>query len=407
MSAVLPTVTIGGVDYTGDTVGDLTIVRGRDTVYLTPSAGYARITLVDFAGFGLPIDIAETVTVTVKDSTGTDITVFVGYLTDISTDLLDAGVGQRPAAAYELYAVGPLARLSRRLIFEDGRPEETDGTRIRDAIADGLSTRWDEAGGTWDDTEPTLTWEDYDPGVDPTIIDTGVFDLAALPASDSGRTALEVISEASSSGEGLLYETLDGFVGWDNADARGAAGTPLTIPASAINAAGLRTLSSVSDLANRVTVSWAGGAETAQDDTSLLTYTLYEREISTILADATNAADRAETYVERHAYPTINLDSVVVRLDTLDDPTLADALLVARTSTSVLLTGLPATLGVTSLDGFVEGTQLRVDRFRAELRLSVSDAALSYFSVRFSGAPPSLTWDDVDATLTWQDARSL
>jgi hypothetical protein len=402
------TVTVGGQDFTGATLGDVTITRGRDVVYQQPPAGYARINVIDIAGTGLDLNISRTLTVTVKDSTDADLVVFSGYVTDVSADIYDPGVGpQAPAAIYSLYAVGPLARLSRRVGLFAGRPAETDGERILAAVAAGLATTWQEAVGAWEDVDPTVTWATFDPGYDTALIDPGVFDLVALDPDDGGYTALDIAAEASDSGEGLLYETLDGYVGWANADARGLNTSQIPVTGDMITAGGLRTSASIADLANRVTVAYPGGSETAQDDISIVDYTLFDRRITTSLANATNAGDRAEAYVERHAYPTINLDAISIRLDTLTDDTVRDQLLAAYSGTGILLTSLPATLGITRLDGFIEGTTLRLDQFRADLRLNVSDASLSYFSVRWSGAPPTLTWDTVDAMLTWQDARSL
>jgi hypothetical protein len=402
------TVTVGGQDFTGATLGDVTITRGRDVVYQQPPAGYARINVIDIAGTGLDLNISRTLTVTVKDSTDADLVVFSGYVTDVSADIYDPGVGpQAPAAIYSLYAVGPLARLSRRVGLFAGRPAETDGDRILAAVAAGLATSWQEAAGAWEDVDPTVTWATFDPAYDPALIDAGVFDLVALDPDDGGYTALDIAAEASDSGEGLLYETLDGYVGWANADARGLNTSQIPVTGDMITAGGLRTSASIADLANRVTVAYPGGSETAQDDISIVDYTLFDRRITTSLANATNAGDRAEAYVERHAYPTINLDAISIRLDTLTDDTVRDQLLAAYSGTGILLTGLPATLGITRLDGFIEGTTLRLDQFRADLRLNVSDASLSYFSVRWSGVTPTLTWDTVDAMLTWQDARSL
>jgi hypothetical protein len=400
-------VELDGVNYTGSALNGITITRGRDTVYQPAPSGYARVLLVDVDGLGLPVDITSTLTVGMKNALDDTLVVFKGYVTDISADLYSPGIGQRPAAIYSLMAVGPLARLARRIVLEDGRPAETDGQRIAAAIAAGLSTRWDETSGAWEDIDPTLTWATFDPGYDPALIDPGVFDLVALDAFDAGYTALEVAEQASSSGEGLLYETLDGFIGWENADARGAATNPLILDASVINANGIRTYSSVSDLVNRATVQYPGGAETAQDETSVQTFTLFERVVSTQLASSTAAGDRAVTFIERHAYPAINLDSVSVRLDTLDDPALADALLEARSGTYIRLVNLPTTLGLTYLDAFVEGTELRLERLRAELRMNVSDASLSYSQVRWSGVDAALEWGDVDGMLEWQNARSL
>jgi hypothetical protein len=402
------TVTIGAGDYTDETIGSVSITRGRDTVYSDPPAGYARIQLLDYAGTGLPVDIAETLEVTVEDSAAAPVTVFSGYVTDISADLYDPGISGNPAAIYTIVAVGPLARLSRRTVLAGGRPAETDSDRVRAAIESGLAVTWEEYPAVaWEDVDITTTWETVDPGYDADLIDGPVFDLGALPVADGGYSALEVATQASNSGDGLLYETLDGRVGWDNADARGTTTTYIDIPASVIGSAGLRSSSSVSDLANRVTVDYATGAETAQDSQSIIDYTLYERRISTVLANGSNAQDRAEMYVERHAYPAINLDRFSIRLDTLADTALLDDLLEVRSGSAVNLTGLPATLGYTQIPGFVEGTQLTFDRYRAELRLAVSDATLSFGSIRWSAVPQSLAWEDVSATLTWEDARSL
>ena len=181
----------------------------------------------------------------------------------------------------------------------------------------------------------------------------------------------------------------------------------IVVDGSDLLAGGLRTSSSVSDLANQFTVEFPTGGETAQDLTSIQEYTLYSRFVFTQLLNATNAEDRAVTYVQRHAYPVINLDAVTIRLDTVTDDALRDALLEVRSGTPLRLDNLPATLGLTFLNAFVEGTTLRLDRFRAELRLNVSDAALSYGDIRWSGVSDSLTWGDVDATLTWEDARSI
>jgi hypothetical protein len=402
------TVTLNGVDYTGDTIDRVTITRGRRLVYEPAPAGYCRATLIDLVGTGLPIDIAETLEVTVKDTGGTDITVFSGYVTEIAADLYDPGIGGTPAATYTIIAVGPLARLARRTVLAAGRPAELDGDRVAAAIEAGLAITWEEFPSiAWEDVDPTLTWETIDPGFDSDLIEPGVFDLSALDPADGGYTALEVAEQASSSGDGYLYETLDGFVGWANADSRGAATSYLDIPAGVIQAGGLRSSSSVADLANRVTVNYTGGAETSQDSTSIETYTLFARIISTSLANASNASDRADQYVERHAFPAINLDSFSIRLDTITDTVLLDELLEVAQNSPVNLTGLPDTLGYTQIPGFVEGTTLAIDRDRADLRLNVSDATLSYGSIRWSAVPQTLTWEDLPATLTWEDARSL
>lgn len=406
--APLPTVTVAGVDFTDDTVGQVTITRGRDNVYADPATSYARIQIVDLTGAGLDLAILRQVTVKVKDSASADVTVFRGEIVNVSADLYDPGIGSNTEAAiYNVFAVGPLARLARRTVLAGGRPAETDGERVAAAVSAGLARAWEEVGGSWSAQDATATWATFDPDYDPALIDSGVFDITALSATDGGYSALEVATNASNSGDGLLYETLDGRVGWANADARGLAGTPVVVPASAIIAAGTRSTSDAADLTNRVTVEYDGGAVTSEDSDSFLTYGVWERIITTQLVDVGNAEDRADNYVARHSYPTVNLGAITIRLDAVTDDAVRDDLLEVYSGSPIYLETLPVTIGMADLTGFVEGTTMTLDRFRAELRLNVSDALLSSGPVRWSGVAPTIAWEDVSATIDWENARTI
>ena len=57
-----PSIRINGVDFTGDTVGTITIRRGRDSVYVEPSSSYADITLRSF-DTAPPIQVGDRLTV--------------------------------------------------------------------------------------------------------------------------------------------------------------------------------------------------------------------------------------------------------------------------------------------------------------------------------------------------------
>lgn len=400
------TVTIEGVDFTGDTVGEVTIRRGRDNVYADPVAGYAVINLIDKDGTGFDIDPAVTVTVSIKDSAAAEVALFTGQVTDINRSLYSAGLAGDPASITTLSAVGPLALLSRRQVLPSGRSAEEDADRIRAALEEGLSRTWEELPqATWDDFDPTTTWADLDPSFDPTLIASGLFDLIALPAQEGGYTAFDVVSQASASAQGVIYETGTGLVGWDNADSRGDDPTYTNIAGTLINAQGLETSTSLSDIVNRVEVVYDGQVEEFRDDTSIVTFGRYDRRIETLLANQTAANRYGEDYLRRHAFPLINLSSVSVRIDGLADAD-ADDLLGIDINTPVFLEGLPDTLRVTNLPGFVEGLTWNIDAHRAQLTLNVSDAALSVGDIRWSQLPAALTWNDLPATLTWQDWRT-
>ena len=400
------TVTIAGVDFTGDTIGTVTIRRGRDDVYSDPVAGYAVVTLIDTDGTGFDIDPAVQLRVTLDDSTGSPVALFTGNVTDIERTLYNPGIVGDPASITTLTAVGPLAKLFRRQVLAAGRPAEEDADRIRAALEEGLSLTWEELPqDTWDDFDPAVTWAGIDPGFDPDLIADGLFDLIALPAQDGGYSAFDVVSAASASAQGIIYETGTGLVGWDNADSRGDDPDYTDITAGLIRADGLRTSTSLSDIVNVVEVIYDGAGEEFRDDASVVTFGRYDRRIETLLANQAAALRYGEDYLRRHSFPLVNLDAVTIRVDGLEDPQ-ADELLAIDINTPVFLEGLPDTVRVTNLPGFVEGLTWRIDAYRAELQLTVSDAALSVGDIRWSQLPATLTWDDLPATLTWQDWRT-
>jgi hypothetical protein len=399
------TVTIGTVDYTGDTVGTVSIQRGRDNVYADPSAGFATVQLIDKTGTGITVDPGTTLTVDLDDSAGAPVRLFTGSVTDITKGLYDAGLAGTPAALVTLQAVGPLAKLSRRQVLAAGRSAETDGQRIAAALEAGLGATWEELPYTaWEDIPADLTWVTFSGNYDPDLVDAGLFDLIALDPQDGGYSALSVALDASRSGQGVLYETADGLVGWENADDRATATDFYDIPADLTLAAALTTSTSLADITNQVEVTYDGGAVTDSDTDSIPIYGRWERRIDTLLVNQTNAEQYAADYIRRHAFPAINLKQVSIRLDGLDDIT-ADELLDLDLNAPVNLEDVPATFGLPFLPGFIEGLGWRIDPFRAEATLLISDANLSTGDLRWSQIGSNLTWEDLPTTLTWQDWR--
>jgi hypothetical protein len=310
---------------------------------------------------------------------------------------------------YRVQAVGPIAKLNRRSVLFAGRPVETDGERVEAAISAGLAQAWEETAGSWDDVDPATTWDTFDSGFDPALIDPGIFNLAALGVSDSGYSALSVAQEAANSGNGALFETPTGFIGYSDADRRltTAEDDFTAVPFTSISIDGLSVTQDLADVTNRVTVEFDGGATTATDDDSLIEFGLLATRISTILVNLSNAEDYADLFLERHAAPTANIGRLAVNLRGIGD-SLRDLMLTANTGTPVVLTGLPARANLgDQFAGFIEGIDIRASRFEAEVGFLLSAESLSTGPVRWSVIPQTLTWDDIDPALEWQDARSL
>ena len=407
-----PTVTIGGVDYTGDTLETVRIDRGRDNVFAEPRAGYLVCELIDQTGTGLDFDVLDTITVTLDDSNGQPVTVYAGNVSDWTSRLYDTGFESgSPRSITTIIAVSALAQLNRRNVAQSGLPAGKDGDRMFDLIKQGLAITYEEfPATTFEDMPADLTFEQVDPDFDPTLIDRpGVFDIAPLPADDQGYNPLSQGYLTAFSGRGVLFDTREGFVAYADNDRRenDAEAGYLELPAAIMSTAQLTTRSQFADIVNRVGLTFEGGSVRVSDEQSIIAFGVLARQFETNLADQTAAELWAVDYLEDHAGPVINLSGVAIRLDTLTDDGLRDLLVEIEVGTPVSLQGLPGTLGLTALPAFVEGVSWRIDRERVNLSLDVSDAALSIGSIRYGLVPASLRFEDVDATLRYQDARRL
>jgi hypothetical protein len=408
-----PTLTIGGVDYTGKTLETVRVTRGRDDVFAEPRAGYLFCELIDPDGNGIDADILDDVVLTVQDSTDTSVTLFTGSVSDWSAVLYDPGTETGTGRSIvTIIAVGPLATLNRRNVAVDGLPQQADGDRIAALVAAGLARSWEETAGTWATVgTSTSTWDTIDTGYDPDLIDTpGVYQIAALDAEVRGYNPLREGYLTALSGRGILYDTADGYVAYQDANARENAAANdgyLDIPSSALVASGIKTASSFTDIVNRVTVTIDAGQVRISDAESILEYQVLSEAFELNLANLSTAEDWALDYLEDHYGPTINLDTITIRLDGITDDTLRDDLVNLDVNAPVSLEGIPSTMGITDIPAFVEGIEWRINRETVELRLNVSDAALSVGSIRWNLVPQTFAWDDAAATLTWEQARSL
>jgi hypothetical protein len=399
------TVTINGVNYTAETLETIRVTRGRAEVYQEPRAGYAICELIDIDGTGLGIEPLQTMSISIKDSTGMTVPVFAGNVTDTAEVVFDTGFESGSIGTIvTVIAVGPLAKLNRRSVATAGLPQQQDGDRIAALIEDGLALTWEETPGTWATVvESTTTWGTFDPGIDLDLIDQpGQFTIAALDPQPGGYAPLSQAYITAQSGRGIIFDTAEGFIEYADADRRPAAALAgyLPIPNDFINAGGLTFTSSQADVTNRVVVAFDGGTVTVTETESLLEYGLLTTVFDTNLASQTQAEEWASNYLEDHFRPVVKVSGLAIRLDGLDDVD-RDAVLQLDVNSPVEV------FGVDRFPGFVEGLEWRINRDTATLALNVSDSELSIGAMRWGQVPDTLQWDDVAANLQWQDARSL
>jgi hypothetical protein len=396
----VPSVLLNGQEVSSSAVGQVTVKRGRDSVYVEPSASYASVNFTSESG--VPVTIGDRLTLRLADSVGTATTVFSGRVSDVDLQVVPVGGGT--LAGYRVTAVGPLAGANRRQTLAGGRPVELDGERVLAALIAALGLTWEEVplATTWDDVEGT--WDNFTGPIAVDEIDAGVFNIAALGSADAGYSALGVVQDAAFSGDGVLYENRFGQIGYADAARRAntfAAGTAIDVPVAALRADGLSASSSLSELANRAIVTYEGGVEQADIPESIVQFGLFVRRLDTQLTSQSEALNRAQRFVEEHSLPVFKADSFSLLLNSQTD-SLRDELLTVEPNDLIVFDGMPPQFGFSTLTAFVEGIEWRFDDQTAEVRLFASDERLSVGGVWWGRVTDTLEWDDVDANLEWQ-----
>jgi hypothetical protein len=406
MTILDATISVAGQDYTGTTLGNVRLYRGREAVDVDTRAGYALCELIDLDGTGFPVDVADTITITLESSTG-PVPLFAGNVADIQTRLYQVRRGAR--AIWQLVSSGSLATANRRQVLAGGTSVEFDGDLVLEVLRAGLRATWEEYQGTTWQAAGNVTWEDVDPGFSSDLIQTpGDYEIQPLDAQAQGYNALALLSDIAGSTGGNIFETGSGMVGYLSAYGRSerAAAGYVDLPSEHIVTTNLTAAKSLQDLINRLEVRYQNGTVSAQDADSISRYGVRESVLTTILNDQTDAEQRADDLLFDRATPRYKMPSVQFALHTLSDSDV-DLLLSVDVETPVRIPGIPNTLGQVFTRAFVEGIQYDLAGNSRTLTLFVSDAQLSLRSERWQDVTGTLAWEDVDGSLEWADARKV
>lgn len=405
-----PVVTIGSVDYTNKVLNGVTATAGRTNVDEQPRSGFATISIVDFDNNVVAIEIDDKVVIKVDDSNGNDVTLWSGWVADVTKSVRNHG-GVGYLTETKVTAIGSLAKLNRRRVGSNGYSKEFDGDRIYNII-------FETAGFTYADVDPALQWEDVDPLLTwatydiliGTIDRPGDFELKVY--SDGEANGLTLAQTMAQSGLGILYESADGKINYDSFTRRldnVAANGFVDIDLDAIIATGLTSTSRLSDLANNVEVIYKNGqTETDTDAASIALYGDWEVRVETQLENGLDAEQRVEYYLATRAFPRTSLTSLslVLSVDGVAD-VLRDTLLDLQISTPIAVDGLPPNVFPNAFSGFVEGYTWTIARNELFLNLNVSEYALSQLEMNWLQVPATETWNSITPTLEWADARSV
>jgi len=397
----------GGGDYTNLTLANLTITSGRQDIYSQPYAGYCNVEIINLDQSPIVIDVNDQITIRVKDSTGTFVNLFGGFVTDIDVEVIQAS-STALSESIKVVALGALSKLPKTLT-EGVLSKDFDGDQIYTILSQALFNTWNEvpAALTWATYDPTTTWVNAENSGLGDIDQPGDYELTARSSDITDIYSL--VASLATSGLGYLYEDAEGRIGYADSTRRSSylsTNGYVDLTGNHALARGIRTSKRSGDVRNNVTITYKANAkESALDAESIAIYGQQAYEITTSLENGADALSQAEFYLALRAFPEPQFKSITFPLSSPEiDDTDRDSLLNVFMGMPVNITELPANINGGEFTGFIEGWTFSAGYNSLYLTLTVSPTAYSLQAMRWNGVPVIETWNTINAGLEWIDA---
>lgn len=397
----------GGQDYTNLTLANLTISSGRTDIYSQPRAGYCNLEIINLDLSPINIDVNDSVTIKVKDSTGTFVNVFGGFVTDLIVAVDSTGTGGINERI-TLTALGALSKLPKTLT-NGVLSKDEDGDQIYTILSQALFASWDQLPSalTWATYNPATTWANAGNSGLGEIDRPGNYELTSRSSNVTDMYSL--VAALATSGLGYIYEDAQGRIGYADSTHRSSylsTNGYTTLSGNQALSQGIRTIRRIGDIRNKVTITYKSNAQaTATDAGSTAQYGSQAQEIQTSLENGADATAQAAFYLGIRAYPQDVFDSITFSLGNpeLDDSD-RDALLNVFMGLPLDIQDLPGNMVNGRFQGFVEGWQFRAGYNRLDLTLNVSPTAFSLQSMKWDDVGAAETWNTINTSLEWINA---
>jgi hypothetical protein len=402
-------VKIDGTDYTTAILSNLTITSGRTNIYEQASAGYVNLQLIDVNQVAIPVEINSSISVEIKNTSGTYIPIFGGNVVDIGLEVRDVG-SVMFSQTYNIIALGALARLPKALT-NGVLSKAFDGNQIYTILAAVLYDTWAEvpSATTWGTYNPATTWANAQNSGLGEIDRPGDYELAAR---SSDRTDVySLVSALATSGLGYIYEDAQGRIGYADSTHRTtylATNGYVDLDVNQARAAGLRIETRAGDVRNSLTIKYGATSSaevSASDITSIGLYGQLSQIITTTLHNSADATSQANFYLSLRANPypifsSITYDLTNPELDNSD----RDNLLNVFMGMPIALSNLPLNMNSGAFQGFVEGWTFQANYNQLSLSMNLSPLAFSLQAMAWDDVPITETWSSVSPLLDWQSA---
>jgi hypothetical protein len=397
----------GGGDYTNLTIANLSITSGRTDIYSQPYAGYCNVQIINLDLSPIVIDVNDQITIRVKDSTGTFVNLFGGFVTDIDVEVTQAS-STAVSEVISVTAMGALSKLPKALT--DGvLSKDFDGDQIYTILSEVLFNTWNEvpAALTWATYDPTTTWEDAENSGLGDIDQPGDYELTSR--SSDITDVYSLVTALATSGLGYLYEDSQGRIGYADSTRRSsylAANGYVDLTGHHALARGIKTEKRSGDVRNNVTISYkANATESASDAQSIAIYGQQAYNISTSLEKGADALSQAQFYLTLRAFPQAQFRSITFPISSPEiDDTDRDSLLNVFMGLPLNITQLPLNITNGEFQGFVEGWSFTAGYNSLYLTLTVSPTAYSLQAMRWNGVPVTESWNTINPGLDWINA---
>jgi hypothetical protein len=402
-------VTIGGVQYQNLTLANLTITSGRTNIYEQPTAGYTNLEILNLNKANVPIQINDSLTIELQNSTAVFVPIFGGSVIDLSIAVAEVGATDY-VQRINVVALGALSRLPKALT--DGvLPHDFDGDQIFEILSEVLFASWAEVPQalTWATYDPTTQWEDAENTGLGEIDRPGNYELSQR--SSSRIDVYSLVSALATSGLGYIYEDAQGRIGYADSTHRTnylAANGYVDLTANDALASGLVIKQRAGDVRNNITIKYGQNSQNETDATDTASIGLYgqlSQIFTTTLRHLADAQDQAAFYLDLRAYPRFNFNNITFELANPDiDDSDRDALIGVFMGMPVNIADLPLNMNSGDFLGFVEGWTFSARYNQVSISMIVSPISFSLQAMRWNDVPVTEAWNTVNPTLDWINA---
>ena len=402
-------VTIGGVQYQTAILANLTITSGRTNIYEQANAGYTNLEIINLNQSNVLIEINDSLTIELQDSTATFVPIFGGSVVDVSIAVAEVGSVDY-AQRIRIVALGALARLPKALT-EGVLSDDFDGNQIYTILKEVLFNSWQEVPQSlqWATYDPTTQWQDAENSGLGEIDQPGNYEL-----ENRGADTIDVyslVSALATSGLGYIYENAQGQISYADSTHRTtylAANGYVDLTANQALASGLNIQSRAGDVRNTITLRYGNNSAlevSAVDSASVGLYGQLAQIFTTTIKHQADAQDQADFYLELRAYPRFNFNNITFELTNpeLDDAD-RDDLINVFMGMPVNIADLPLNMNSGDFLGFVEGWTFSARYNQVSVSMIVSPISFSLQAMRWNDVPVVEQWNTVNPTLDWINA---